>query len=248
MRPFFSLAATVLAITTGCAQYATPGRPADLAAVGVTPEIRANQTEAGITDSFAKRPLAQLPTGIAVARLQAPDYHSQTAQGWGTGRYSIVTTRDVEPDSAVDRLAKLPKVHGVAPISRMLLPATLNSDKELRQAAAQLHADMLLVYTLDTSFTKNDLAVPLTVVTLGLSPNQKANIVSTASAVLLDTRNGYVYGVAEASSRSSKLMGAWGSTDTIDESRRQTETDAFTKLVGEVEKMWTGVLTQFPPS
>src|SRR5258708_22888180 len=169
----------------GCVEYATRGRGGDLRAVGVSQAMVRGGTEAGIEQTLGKKPLASLPTGIAIARLQAPGYRSATAQGFGEGRYSVVTTRDVEPDSAVDRLQKLPMVSGVAPISRLLLPERLQSDVELRHAAAQLHADMLLVYTLDTTFSKNDLAEPLTLITLGISPNQKASIVSTASAVLV---------------------------------------------------------------
>ena len=234
-------------VACGCAsQYATPGRAADLRVIGVTQAMVAGGTEAGIEQQLSKKPLAALPTGLAVARLQAPGYQSATAKGFGQGRYSVVTTRDVEPEAAVARLTKLPMVSGVAPINRLLLPAQLESDQELRHAAAQLHADMLLVYTLDTTFEKNDLAEPLTLLTLGISPNQKATIVSTASAVLMDTRNGYIYGVSEATSRASKLMGAWGSGSAVDECRRATEADAFNKLVGEVEKMWSGVVKQFP--
>jgi hypothetical protein len=40
-------------------------------------------------------------------------------------------------------------------------------------------------------------------------------------------------------------MGAWGSEDAIDESRRKTEAEAFEKLVGEVETMWSGVVKQY---
>jgi hypothetical protein len=243
------IASTSIALyACGCASYATPGRGADLRAVGVSEAMIAAGTDAGIEQQLHKKPLASLPTGIAVVRLQAPGYRSATAEGFGQGRYSVVTTRDVEPDSAVQRLVKLPMVSGVAPINRLLLPEHLETDAELRHAAAQLHADVLLVYTLDTTFRKNDLAEPLTLITLGISPNQKATIVTTASAVLIDTRNGYVYGVSEATSRGSKLMGAWGSGDAIDESRRKTETEAFEKLVGEVEKTWSGVVRQFDRS
>ena len=230
---------------SGCVEYVTPGRGADLHAVGVTQAMVDGGTEAGIERQLAKKPLAALPTGIAVARLQAEGYMSETAKGFGQGRYSVVTTRDVEPEAAVARLTKMPMVSGVAPINRLLLPDHLESDQELRHAAAQLHADMLLVYTLDTTFQKNDLAEPLTLLTLGLSPNQKATIITTASAVLMDTRNGYIYGVSEATARSTKLMGAWGSGSAVDESRRQTEAEAFEKLVGEVETMWTGVVKQY---
>ena len=235
-------------LATGCVEYATPGRAADLRAVGVTQAIVASGTEAGIEQHLGKKPLAALPTGLAVVRLQAPGYRSATAQGFGEGRYSVVTTRDVEPEAAVGRLAKMSMVNGVATINRLLLPEKLQSDVELRNAAAQLHADMLLIYTVDTTFQKNDLAEPLTLVTLGLSPNQRATIVSTASAVLMDTRNGYVYGVCEATTRTTKLMGAWGSNDAIDESRLKTEGEAFEKLVGQVEKMWVGVVKEFGAS
>ena len=235
---------TTLALT-GCASYATPGRGADLRAIGVTPDMVAGGTDAGIAKQLTKRPLAALPTGLAVARLQASGYHSATAEGYGQGRFSVVTTRDVEPESAAARLAKMPMVQGVAPINRLLLPEHLESDVEIRNAAAQLHADMVLVYTLDTTFQKNDLAEPLTLITLGISPNQKATIVTTASAVIMDTRNGYIYGVCEATTRASKMIGAWGSGDAIDETRRKTEAAAFEKLIGEIEKTWGGVLKQF---
>jgi hypothetical protein len=41
------------------------------------------------------------------------------------------------------------------------------------------------------------------------------------------------------------MMGAWGSDDAIDETRRHTEADAFNKLTGEVERMWNGVVMRY---
>jgi hypothetical protein len=246
LAAFFSVPLAMLTfLLGGCAQYVTPGRGAEMAALGVTPEARQQQTDDSIARSLGKRPLAQFPTGIAAARVQAPGYQSATAQSWGTGRYSIVTTRDVETPEQVERLEKLPMVSGIAPINRLLLGDQLNSDLELRQAAAQLHADMLLVYTIDTRFEVDDKAAPVTVVTLGLSPNQQARVVTTASAVLMDTRNGYIYGVAEASEQGSQLASAWTSTSAVDDARRRTEAQAFEKLVGELEKTWTRVVRAY---
>jgi hypothetical protein len=226
----------------GCASYVTPGRGAKMEAFGVRKD---DQTDGAVVQSLGKRPLASFPAGVAVARVQAPGYRSETADSWGRGRYSIVTTRDVEGDATSERLAKLPLVAGVVPISRLLLPEQLNSDLELRQAAAQLHADVLLVYTLDTTFRVEDSLAPLTVVTLGLSPNQHARVVCTASAVLMDTRNGFVYGAAEATQQGSQLASAWTSAAAVDDARRRTETQAFDKLVGEVEKTWVGVIRTY---
>jgi hypothetical protein len=241
------LSATI-ALLTGCASYHAPGRGADLSAMGVTAEAQKAGTPADINASFDKRPLANFPANIAVVRIQAPGYRSATAEGFGSGAYSIVLTRDVEPDDAIGRIAKLPMVRGVAPIGRLLLASQLNSDKELRLAAAQLQADLLLVYTLDTTFHDRDLASPLSVITLGLSPTQSTTVITTASAVLLDTRNGYVYGVSEASARKNGLATAWNTASAIDGDRQHTEAEAFGKLVGEVETMWKGVVQDYGPN
>ena len=83
-------------------------------------------------------------------------------------------------------------------------------------AASQLQCDMLLVYTLDTTFHDRDLASPISVITLGLSPTQATHVVTTASAVLLDTRNGYCYGVAEASAKRNGIATAWNTQSAID--------------------------------
>ena len=200
----------------GCAaSYATPGRAADMKLFGAAAAAsRDQQTDGSVSKVIERQPLAKLPTAIAVIRVQAPGYSSETAQSWGGGAYSVVTTRDVENmDAALARLNRLPQVSGVAPVNRLLLPPEFHSDLELRQAAAALHADMLLVYTLDTTFHVQDVAAPLSVVTLGLSPNEVAHVVCTASAVLLDTRNGYVYGIAEATDRQQQLASAWTSGD-----------------------------------
>lgn len=228
---------------TGCAQYAAPGRGVNLESVaaGLTKE---QQTDSSVQSALDRKPLASFPTGIAVARIQAPYYRSLTAEGWGHGNYSIVTTRDIEKPEQVERLAKLPLVRGIAPLNRLVVPVELKSDQELRHAAARLHADMVLIYTLDTTFYVKDMAKPVTIVTLGLSPNKRARVLTTASAVLMDTRNGYIYGVAEATDQRNELASAWSSDRKVDETRLKTEAAAFEKLVGELEKMWGGVIRE----
>jgi hypothetical protein len=237
----------MFALLTGCASYHAPGRGADMSAVGLA-AAQKDGTPADLATSFDKRPLANFPAGVALVRIQAPGYHSATTASYGHGAYSVVLTRDVEPEDAVQRLAKLPQIRGVAPIGRLLLPAQLNTDKELRHAAAQLQCDMLLVYTLDTTFHDRDLASPISVITLGLSPTQATRVVTTASAVLLDTRNGYVYGVAEASAKRAGLATAWNTTSAIDADRQKTEAEAFAKLTGELETMWKGVVQANGPN
>ena len=247
MSKRFSLLLAVLAVVAGgCgAHYATPGRGANLRELTADLPSASQPGDPSIVAAMGTKPLARFPTGVAVVRIQEPGYESETAQGWGTGRYSIITTRDVEAPADLERLTKLPLVSGIGPINRLLLPSVLESDRELREAAGRMHADVLLVYTLDTTFLVEDKAAPLTVVSLGLSPNQQAKVVCTASAVLMDTRNGYLYGVAEATDRQDQLASAWTSRAAVDQARRRTETKAFGKLVGELEKTWGGVIQTY---
>jgi hypothetical protein len=229
----------------GCASYTVPGGGADFHAMGLTERTRQQQTDVQIKDVLDKKPLAHFATSIAIARIQAPGYQSQTVQSFGRGAYSVVLTRDVETDDQFARLAQLPMVTGLAPINRLLLPNNLYDDKDLRTAAAALHADLLLVYTFDTNFYDEDLAAPLTVITLGISPNKHIKVVTTASAVLMDTRNGYIYGLSEATQQHQELANAWGDDAAVDRCRRDTETAAFEKLVSEFSKTWTGVVKQY---
>ena len=234
----------------GCASYVAPGRAADFGAMGVTHELQQHGTPASMREAFDRKPLASWPASIAVARVQASGYRSRTAAGYGQGTYSIVTNRDVEKDVQFERLVRLPMVKGVAPIGKVLLMSTpqLNSDVELREAAATLQADMVLIYTLDTEFWVRDMATPLTVLSLGLSPSQEARVTTTASAVLIDTRSGFVYGLAEATEQNNRLASAWTSEDAIDAARLKTEEKAFEKLVVELEKTWSGVVTRYAPA
>src|SRR4051812_14866245 len=97
MRMHVSLAVVLCAFVAGCSYYTPPGRGADMKAMGL--EARdssaspAPSLDGTIGSDLARRPLAQFPTAVAVARIQAPNYHSETATSWGTGAYSIVTTR-----------------------------------------------------------------------------------------------------------------------------------------------------------
>jgi hypothetical protein len=231
---------------SACAAYATPGRGADMTTFGMTQNTREVLTDGAVQRKLDLKPLARFPTSLAVVRVQAPGYSSYTCKNaYGQGSYSVITTRDVESDEAIAKLEKLPLVTGVAPVGRLLLPQQLGSDLEVRQAAAALHADLLLVYTIDTTFEGKNACGALSVVSLGLFPTKVDRVTSTASAVLLDTRNGYVYGVAEASAKESQLTNYWGDKAAADSARRSAEKQAFDKLIGDFERAWGGVIRNY---
>jgi hypothetical protein len=201
-------------------------------------------TDPGIATVLDKQPLASFPASLALVRVQAPGYVSYTSRGWGGGAYTVVTTRDVEKPEDVTRINALPKVRGVAPLNRLVIPSFFNSDYELRAAAARMHADILVLYTIDTVFHETDRTTPVTVVTLGAANNKRLRIMSTASAALLDTRSGYVYGLAEANEEHEELQNAYKTEEEVDRIRRDVETKAFAGLVGEMETTWKMVLAE----
>ena len=162
------------ALWSGCASahYTTPGGAGDLSLFA----------DRDIQAVLATRPASALPVNLAIARIQQPGYRSYTARGHGRGRFSVITVRDVETQQDLERIAALPEVSQVVPLNRLLLSDRLESERPLRLAAAALHADMILVYTLDTDFFIGDVLRPLTVISLGLSPNQHVRVTTTASA------------------------------------------------------------------
>lgn len=101
---------------------------------------------------------------------------------------------------------------------------------------------MLMLYTFDTDFFIDDPLKPLTVVTLGLSPNKIVKVTTTASAILMDVRTGYVYGSCESTSRKEQLASAWTDRSAVDRSRLTTEREAFESLLSDFEGLWNRVV------
>ncbi len=244
------LAAGALALA-GCAtSYVVPGPRADMRAFGGGTAGASAPGGASPQDSLALKPAVTFPATLAFVRVQAPGYSSYSVHRAAdsatiSSAYSVIATREVEDDTQVDRLGRLPQIAGTTTISRMLLPTELRSDRELRDAAARLHADLLLVYTFDTNFFETDQARPLTVITLGLSPTRKFRVSTTVSALLLDTRTGYIYAAYDTTHKAEARSTSWSTGDTADETRRDNERQAFGQLMDEVEKTWPKLLAQY---
>lgn len=230
-----AIAFLVPLLLASCATYTTPGRQADLATF----------TDPRVKKAFTAKPAIRFPANLAIARVQASGYRSESVQGVGTGAYSVVTTRDLETEQDFDKIAKLPGIAGVATLNRLLLPRELSSDLDLREAAAKLQAEAILIYTVATEFSDNDIIPPLTTLSLGLLPNTRYKISATASAILMDTKTGYIYGALEEGDLRSGLTIAWGSSSAIDASRRKAERVAFEKLLASFQPFWGRIHARF---
>lgn len=240
--------ACTLAVLAGCSTYTTPGAPADFAALGISRDQARSLTEPDIAARLDRKPAASFPASIAIARVQDSGYRSYTYQGSDTsGAFSLVTVRDVETPEALAKLEHLPMVRGVGTLNRFVLSGTRNL-RDLRNAAAELQADMILVYTFDTRFGTHKTVPALGVITLGLFPDTEARVTSTVSSALIDTRTGYIYGLTETTANEESLANVWTSGDAIDKSRRTAESRAFNDGVTEFERLWASVVRQYGPA
>jgi hypothetical protein len=227
--------ALVPAVLCGCMSYVTPAR-------GVSMQSLA-QADSDIRERMTRQPASEFPARIAVSRVQANGYRSYRHDGYGSGNFSVVTGRDMEQEASLQRLERLPMVAAVVPLNRLVVPAELKSDRELRLAAASLKADLLLTYSFDTTYRIDGRDIgPLGLITLGFLPVNDARVTSTASAAIFDVRTGYVYGLSEATQTATSLASAWSSQDAVDDNRVKAEQKAFDQLMSQVEGVWKQVV------
>ena len=227
--------AWILVAVSGCASYTTPGGPVDLAGI----------QSADIQELMTRQAAAAFPAILTFARVQSPGYESLTAETYGNGSYVVVTNRELMSDAQVEAISQWPAVRGVSPLSRLLIPSRLNSIDDLRTASASLKADVLIVFTLDTAFRVDGKSIgPLSVISLGLMRDRETVVNTTASAVFVDVRTGFVYGVAEATASEKQMTNAWNSVNAADQGRLTAERKAFDGLIRELDRTWTNIVAE----
>lgn len=225
-----------VAALSGCATYTTPGAGASLAGIN----------NYAIETAFSREPAAQFPASVVSVRVQGPGYYSNSNRSYGRGNFSVVTTRDIETDEDFASLAASTGVARLAPMTRILLPEDLSSTTALRTGAAQLKADLLLMYTIDTSFgTEVGRIGPLQTVALGFFPNRKSFVDATTSVMLLDVRSGYVYGTVEATETETQRSSFWGTDAAIDRARRVAERASFEKALEQTKGLFDSVYQEY---
>ena len=112
--------------------------------------------------------------------------------------------------------------------------------RTIRQGAARQHVDVVLIYTAgaDTHRDFTPLSIlDITLVGGVLLPTRSIKAEGVASALLLDVRNGYPYGTANATSDLARLSNTYGSASRTREAGNEAALQAVANLVPEVEKM-----------
>ena len=230
-------ALTFFTLLGGCASsYVTPGRSVNLMSI----------QDLEIKDIYKTKPTAKFPAYIAFTRIQESGYSSYSSDSYGRGRFSVVTNRDIESDHDLEKIQKLPGVAGITPLAKIIIPRNISGLKDLRLAAAKLHADILMVYTFETSFKVGPKRFQASdIFTLGFLDNKEVIVFSTASAAFYDAKTGYLYGLAEATERKSQMSDLWESSSVVDKLRKEAEKSAFASLIPQIEKTWDGIIKRY---
>lgn len=121
--------------------------------------------------------------------------------------------------------------------------------RKIRLAAARQHLDVVLLYEVygKTSRSSNPLSVmDLTIIGAYLSPGQSLEAEGYAKALLLDVRNGYPYGTADAVATKESLSTRVGSSRRLDKLYTQTSLAAVQNLTQEVQAMFIDLKQQLP--
>ena len=230
------LLAGLLLVLTGCAHYTTPGSAAPLVAID----------DDDIAGAFAREPAARFPAHVVVARIQEPGYASLSGAGRNLGAYSVVGVRDLESGDSARSFDDIASIADVAPLPSLLLPAAASSIGDLRRPAAELRADMLLVYTVDTRFTIDGSDIgPLSVVSLGMLRDRQATVTATVAGVLVDVRTGFVYGAIEASAVEDQRASAWTSATKTEAARVRAEKSAYVNFTEEFRSFWDELVVDY---
>ena len=201
---------------------------------------------------------------VAVARAQsakafsdpliARAYHAKPAMRFPAriglapiGGQAQQQLRNLDAAGKLDSLKALPNVAAVVSISSLVMASGdekerwNKSDLILREAAAKLHTDAVFLVEVETHVTDGKIFAPLTLATLGFFPNNRAEVIATALAALVDTRTGYVYGTLERSAGRACLTISWDDF-TRDRTIDRASRDAMQKLFGDVPDFWRGVV------
>ena len=199
----------------------------------------------GTRAASAPKPAATFPATLAVVRVQAAGFESYSIhRRAGDGKFSVVTVRDIETDADLERWRALPQLRAVTPFTRLTIPGELGGADDLRRIGAELQADLVLAYTVDTHFKRASDGSEVTDVALGLMRTRIATVDSTVSAIVIDTRTGYVHGSAKAATSMAPPNSPWWEQPAVDLFRRQTERAAFDQFLDQFDKTWNEIVAR----
>jgi hypothetical protein len=229
LKTSVTLIFATVSLFSGCSSYVNS--PAARSAVA---EKKQAFSHALISRAYNAKPTMRFPATIAIA--------PQSGE-------AVMHLRALDALGRLESLKTLPDLRGLPMVSGLVSnrapidDSATESDLRLREAAARLHADAVLLISVETNATNGEVFAPLTTATLGLFPNNRYEIIATGLAALVDTRTGFVYGTMEKSAAKSGLLMVAGSGDALERRKQLAQREAVEKLLREFPDFWRGVVS-----
>lgn len=190
--------------------------------------------ESDIRTIAAVEPDLQFPARIGLARIER-------------GQLIAVPQDESEAWATLHRRLG-PSFGDFVPVSPLIASMVSKTDKSrldrrdvvnnIRRGSARQHLDYVLIYEVsDTSDkTRNALQIAdLSILGLFVLPSRNIKVDSTASAMLVDVRNGYPYGTASGFAERKAVTTSVGSRGRKNKLKDKARIIAVKELTGEVE-------------
>jgi len=187
-------------------------------------------------------PDLQFPARIGIARIER-------------GRLSVAPQEEMQvwADLADKFGPKFGQFVPVSPlIANMVRPETsqksqVNVINDIRRGAARQHIDYVLTYEVinTSSDTSNALSIAdISIIGLFILPSRNIKVEATASAILLDVRNGYPYGTASGFADKAAIARLVYSGSTVNNLTSKAQLASVVSLGEEVEIMFQQLLIE----
>ncbi len=155
--------------------------------------------------------------------------------------------RDAMSEEELGRLAMLPHVRKIAPITLWETEPNAGSIAQLRTAARRLNADMLLVYELDNERQPTGTFPLVGLASLGVIPDSKEVSLGNAAALLIDVRSSYQYATVTAQADGSRVSNYWGRDGARADAAADARRETMGKLVSRFASSWQEIVLLHGP-
>ncbi len=209
----------------------------------LSPELE-NMSDAAIDHLLTSSAKPNFPAVVAIAKLSGgKSYRYPYGSSDSTLTLEMPGGEETEAwrKAAIEaKYSGMPVVDQVHVVNPLIARRTPNL-KELRDSAALLHANVLVVYAqgdnADSGYNSAAIAY-WSIVGLFLVPGDTVGHQTAYYGLIMDTRTGYILGVLEGDSKKEEnvLPGA------VEIARRRTESQAQAEALGRLQKRFTETL------
>jgi len=196
-----------------------------------------------IREAASVEPLLEFPARFGLARIE-------------NGRLTPIPTDEAEMWL---RFAERHEGYGsftpINPIVAEYAASTITGNAphdvtmKIRLGAARQHMDAVLIYEVATRSRSDNTGIAfadLTILGGAILPTRDVKAGGVATALLLDVRNGYPYGTADAQSDLNELSPSWGSDARRNDLTEAARRRAVANLVPEIASMFHELARELP--